>query len=108
MKLLFCANCQSVQNMSTEYVTYCECNRCSGRYHEDGVHATVEGPKGFVYCLGFANGTLVSAIVAQRKHGNLPADFGYCGELVSPGREFKAFVIPDNVPTCKYIYHENP
>ena len=82
MKLLLCKNCQDVIRLVQEEVRTCRCGKVSGKYIND-LDAIYSGDDAIP--LGFANSTLVKAIVNQPEDGW--------------GKEFTAFVIPKNCPT---------
>lgn len=99
MKLLLCTTCNQVFNLSH---TYTECNggHGGGQYVNE-IDAQVWGDLTKVFVLGFANTSLISALRDQINIGDKPADFGYGGQVVSKGRDFTAFVIPESAPSIK-------
>jgi hypothetical protein len=88
MKLLLCPICQDVRKLSSTGV-YCDCGASWGRYLSDGLHAEISGE---AIPLGFANSTLVSAVIDRPKHGD--------------GSRFTAFVIPHRCDTISTVSHE--
>lgn len=92
MKLLVCAKCSEVFSLSHEYKE-CKGGHAGGRY-VDNLNAHYWGPRETTFILGFANGSFVDALRGQLMHGDLPpTELGGYG-FTSPGREFKAFIIP--------------
>jgi len=83
MKLLLCKNCQDVIRLVQEEVRTCRCGKVSGKYIND-LDAIYSGDDAIP--LGFANSTLVEAIVNQPEGNGL-------------GKVFTAFVIPKNCPS---------
>ncbi len=83
MKLLLCKNCQDVIRLVQEEVRTCRCGKVSGKYIND-LDAIYSGDDAIP--LGFANSTLVEAIVNQPEGNGL-------------GKEFTAFVIPKKCST---------
>jgi len=65
-------------------VRTCKCGECSGQYTDD-LNAWYKGEQAVP--LGFANHSLVNAVVNQPKEGW--------------GEDFKAFVIPESCDTFK-------
>lgn len=94
MKLLLCARCNEVFNLSHDYKE-CKGGHGGGQYVDD-LNAKVWGDPNLIFILGFANSSLISAVRSQLQDGDLPANFGYGGKIVSKGRDFTAFVIPDS------------
>ncbi len=104
MKLLACFTCNDVFNL-TYHKKECKCTLVGGAYSSDGVTAHVHMPdrlSGAV--LGFANSTIGAAIKEQQLEGDLPKTMRYAGEMVSPGRTFDAFVIPESAPSVVITY----
>lgn len=97
MKLLMCIRCNETFNLSHDYKE-CRSGHGGGQYIND-VDAKVWGDPKLVFVLGFANSSLISAIRNQLQDGDLPANFGYGGKIVSKGRDFTAFIIPDSAPS---------
>jgi hypothetical protein len=93
MKLLCCAKCNQVFNLSFEY-TECKGGHGGGQYI-DRLNAQVWGDLANIFVLGFANTSLTSALRDQLNSGDQPADFYYAGKMMPKGREFTAFVIPE-------------
>ena len=84
MKLLYCPNCNSVFNLSTEKWKMCDCGRARGRYMDD-LQAVYSGG----IPLGFNNFTFLPALNGQPEQGL--------------GRRFEAFVIPKQCATFKEV-----
>lgn len=106
MKLLMCNSCQSIIALSFA-LKECGCKEVSGKYREDGLHADVYMPNrlsGLV--LGFANGGFSYAVNNQLKEGDSKELMGYAGGVVTRGRDFPAFIIPESAPTVHRHYHE--
>lgn len=86
MKLLYCRLCYDV--IKLDYITrWCKCRKVGGRYNADGYHAKYWGE--FAVPLGFANSSLVQAILDQPEEGM--------------GERFEAFVIPKECPTLRRL-----
>lgn len=94
MKLLLCIKCNQIFNLSGVYKE-CDGNHGGGQYI-NRLDAKVWGDRESIFVLGFTNSSLGSALRNQLQNGDLPADFGYGGRVVSKGREFTAFIIPDS------------
>lgn len=104
MKLLACFKCNDIFSLSREYKE-CGCKAVSGNYLSDGITADVfmkDRKSGAV--LGFANSSITSALREQIINGDLPATMPYCGKIVAPGREFKAFIIPESADSVVWHY----
>lgn len=101
MKLLLCADCNQIFNLSRTYQE-CDGGHGGGQYTND-VDAQVWGDLTKIFVLGFANTSFVSALRAQVNSGDLPADFGYAGKVVSKGRDFTAFIIPESAPSITRV-----
>jgi hypothetical protein len=101
MKLMCCAKCSQVFSLGHTY-RQCDGGHCGGLYVGD-LRARVWGQKGNMFVLGFANSSFTDALFMQLAKGDLPADFRYAGNYVSPGREFKAFVMPDVVDVITHF-----
>lgn len=80
MKLLFCPHCNDVFNLTRDLKT-CKCGRNYGRYIDE-INAEISET---AVALGFENSEFVEAM---RDHIREP--------IGSRGKEFTAFVIPDN------------
>ena len=85
MKLVLCKECQDVFKLASQKRN-CECGKSSGRYLEDGLHATYHGP---CVPIGFENNSLRDAIINQPKEGQ--------------GKCFTAFVIPKECDTMAKV-----
>lgn len=86
MKLILCKKCQDVVRLIQEEERTCKCGSCSGKY-EDDLHAYYKGEHAVP--MGFANSTLVNAVVNQPESGM--------------GSNFTAFIIPKECPTFEKI-----
>lgn len=104
MKLLCCANCNEVFNLSYIYQE-CAGGHGGGQY-VNNVEAKVWGDLGKIFVLGFANTSFISALRAQVEQGDLTADFNYSGRIVSKGRDFTAFVIPESAPSIDRVLNK--
>lgn len=98
MKLLMCTACNTVFNLKMGEDRKCDCGACGGRYI-DPINAEYWGNPSTTFMLGFANSTLVSAIRAQREHGDSTDTMPYAGRQVAKGREFTAFIVPESAPS---------
>jgi len=85
MKLIYCSSCFDVFKLDYE-PRYCKCGESTGHYLKDGLNAVYSGSG---IPLGFSNPTLLMALGNQPKSGM--------------GKEFKAFVIPKQCPTMRYV-----
>ena len=103
MKLLLCVSCSDVFSLSTKGIKTCSCGKTSGEY-VNHLDAVVTGQKNKFVVLGFANDSLVDAIRDQFKYGDGSVKMDYGHEIVTKGREFFAFIIPDCASTVKRIY----
>ena len=104
MKLLYCRGCGDIFQLSFNYKE-CSCKTTSGNYLEDGITAEVFTlNRHTAVVLGFANSSFKSAVGEHLAMGDLPATMPYCGKMVSPGRDFKAFVIPDSADSVVWRY----
>lgn len=104
MKLLLCRKCSDVFSLyATEESRTCKCGACGGRY-VNHVDAEVTGQKDQFFVLGFANGSLVSALRAQLYAGDSDEVMtgAYAGH--KKGRGFEAFIVPESSPTVRRIY----
>lgn len=101
MKLLCCTTCNQIFNLSHTYAE-CQGGHGGGQYVNE-VDAKVWGDLTKIFVLGFANSSFVSALRSQINYGDLPADFGYGGKIVSKGRDFTAFVIPESAPSIERV-----
>lgn len=107
MKLLQCSLCGDVFSLRMS-ARSCQCGRSGGNYRDDGITVDVYTTKrNAAMVLGFANSTLISAEEDQKAFGDLPRTMRYAGRMVSPGREFKAFVIPESAPSVVWHYDEH-
>lgn len=86
MKLILCKNCEDIVRLRKEE-RFCKCGKCSGKY-TDNLNAWYKGGDD-VIPLGFANSSFISALRNQPKEGW--------------GKNFTAFVIPENCDTFKKI-----
>lgn len=104
MKLLYCRTCDDIFNLTTDY-RECTCKTSRGNYLKDGITAEVYTlNRHTALLLGFANYSFERAMADQLVHRDLPADMPYGGKIVSPGRNFKAFVIPESAPSVIWHY----
>jgi len=85
MKLVFCAACHDVFNLTMEEKV-CGCGLSGGRY-TDELNAEFWGP---AQPIGFLNNELVDALRNQPESGQ--------------GERFSAFVIPRKCKTMKHIF----
>lgn len=88
MKIILCIQCFDVFKLSSDATRFCKCKASWGHYLQDGLKAEVSDSE-FTQVIGFHNGSLRDAILAQREHGD--QDDGM-------GRRFTAFLMPDNAP----------
>lgn len=104
MKLFLCVTCNQVFNLSREYK---ECRgQHGGGVYTDNVNARVWGEIDKVFVLGFDNSTLAQALREQIQYGDLaPVPMRGYG-VVSPGREFDAFIIPDSASSVERTEHK--
>jgi len=93
MKLLCCAKCNQVFNLSFNYKE-CEGGHGGGQY-VDSLNAKVWGDITNIFVLGFANTSFTGALRAQLNFGDSKDRFFYGGSQTPRGREFTAFVIPE-------------
>ncbi len=101
MKLILCSICNETFSLSHTYKE-CKGGHGGGQYI-DNVNAKVWGLKDKVFVLGFTNSSLTAALRGQITGGDLPPK-GMSGYgIVSPGREFTAFVIPESAPTVDRV-----
>lgn len=100
MKLLLCAKCSQIFNLTRTYQE-CRGGHGGGQYVNE-LDAKIWGPKKTIFVLGFANSTLTGALRDQIAHGDLPETYlpGY--GITSPGRDFKAFVIPESADSIDH------
>lgn len=99
MKLILCEKCSDVVALKVDVVRNCFCGLSGGRY-VDELNAEVWGP---CFKLGFANSSLVAALRAQKFDGDSKEVMAYAGGLVTKGRDFRAFVIPESAETMKRV-----
>jgi hypothetical protein len=98
VKLVLCIRCSDVVKLS-ETARQCQCGECGGIVTDDLSAEVYGGDKAVV--LGILNSSLVDAISAQMREGDLTERVGgIYGDEVK-GREFVAFVIPDSAPTVR-------
>lgn len=83
MKLIFCPICQDVVKLDYD-PRFCECEKSSGYYMEDGLNAVIFGK---AIPIGFANSSLAEALRCRPQDGM--------------GKRFEAFVIPYDCPTIR-------
>ena len=99
MKLILCEKCCDVVSLRLGVDRSCECGESGGRY-VDNLNAEVWGP---CFKLGFANSTLVSALRLQKHSGDSAEKMRYASGVVTKGRDFQAFVIPESASTMKRV-----
>lgn len=99
MKLILCEKCSDVVALRVGRDRTCECGKSGGRYL-DKVNAEVWGP---CFKLGFDNSSLVTALRAQKFYGDSSVEMLYAGKMVTKGRDFQAFVIPESASTMKRV-----
>lgn len=93
MKLILCLDCHDVYKLDSRAKRSCRCGLTWGYYLPDGLLAEVsDTPETQV--LGFANPTLAGAIRSQREHGDRGDGMG---------REFTAFLMPDDAPNVRKV-----
>jgi len=93
MKLLCCAKCNQVFNLSFDYK---ECNGGhGGGQYIDRLNVQVWGDLANIFVLGFANTSFTGALRDQLNNGDQAPNFYYAGKMTPRGREFTAFVIPE-------------
>ena len=93
MKLICCAKCNQVFNLSFKY-RECDGGHGGGQY-TDNLNAKVWGDLATIFVLGFANTSFISAMRDQLQDGDRKDNFFYGGNMTPKGREFTAFVIPE-------------
>lgn len=104
MKLLHCRSCGDIFNLTTDYKE-CFCKTSSGVYQADRITAEVYTlNRHTAILLGFTNYSFNRALADQLVHGDLPVDMPYGGKMVSPGRNFTAFIIPEGAPSVIWHY----
>jgi hypothetical protein len=101
MKLLCCVRCNELFSLSHTY-KQCLGGHCGGQY-VGNVDARMWGNRREVFGIGFANSSFSDALSMQLNNGDLPKTMRYAGGVVSPGRDFKAFVMPDDTPSIKWV-----
>lgn len=105
MKLLYCLACGDIFSLDVGTLRECGCKLSSGNYRKDGLIADIytRDSKSAVV-LGFANSSFGYAVKDQLICGDLPKGMPYCGKVVSPGRDFKAFIIPESADSVVWHY----
>lgn len=84
--------------------TYAECRGVhGGGQYVDQVNAKVWGDREKIFVLGFANGSLVSALREQIKDGDLDEKMRYGGGIETVGRDFTAFIIPESASSVERV-----
>jgi len=101
MKLIVCVRCNELFNLSHTY-KQCTGAHGGGQYVGD-LNARIWGDQRDIVAIGFANSSFADAVRAQYQIGDLAKTFAYGGEMVSPGRPFNAFVMPDSTPSIKRV-----
>ena len=107
MKLILCLECYDTFKLKLEKYQQCTCGHSGGVY-VNNLDAKVHGTREKTLVLGFANGTLMAAARAQIEQGDLPATMPYCGKVVSPGRDFTAFIIPEGADSVQWCDWQDP
>ena len=100
MKLMYCAKCGDIRSLDKE-LRKCKCGSSSGRYINN-LDAEVSGAD--CYVLGFANSSFEHALVQQMALGDSKEKYSsgpYKG--LSVGRQFTAFIIPNDATSVKRI-----
>lgn len=104
MKLLHCLACGDIFPLSLEFKE-CDCKKSSGNYLPDQLTVEVyTEDRSTAVLLGFANSSFGYAVHDQLVCGDLPLGMPYCGKTVSPGRNFKAFIIPESADSVVWHY----
>jgi hypothetical protein len=102
-----CLHCNDIFNLTYNY-RECECKRTSGCYQADGLTATVfTTRRSTAVVLGFANQSFTNQLVSQHNYGDSKDTMPYMGKIVTKGRDFKAFIIPESADTVIWEYTEN-
>jgi len=101
MKLLCCAKCSEVFNLSFNYKE-CQGGHGGGQYL-DNLNAKVWGDPTNIFVLGFANSSFTGALRDQIQQGDRKDLFFYAGSMTPKGREFTAFVIPDAADSVERV-----
>lgn len=99
MKLLLCTKCSDVVALRTSHERKCECGLSGGKYIDE-LNAEYWGPS---YLLGFANSSLIDALRAQMREGDLNETMGGFYGKEKKGRDFTAFVIPESASSIKKV-----
>lgn len=101
MKLLLCVTCSQIFNLSHKYA---ECNGGhGGGLYVDEVNAKIWGDREKIFVLGFANGSIVSALRDQINEGDLDEKMRYAGRMETVGRDFTAFIIPESAGSIERV-----
>lgn len=87
MKLIICLHCDDVIKLVPNVQRICLCGQSGGIIFQDGLNGEFWGEEAVP--IGFANGSLLTAIRAQPQKGL--------------GKPFNAFVIPKVCPTLKKV-----
>lgn len=96
MKLLICLVCSDVFKLATEKHIKCKCGACGGQYLDD-LNAVYWGK---ALPLGFANGSLMHAMLQQINLGDSSEKMAYGhNQWVTKGHSFESFIIPSDAPT---------
>lgn len=69
----------------------------------DEVNAKVWGNREKIFVLGFANGSLISALREQIAEGDLDEKMPYGGGIETVGRDFTAFIIPESASSVERV-----
>jgi hypothetical protein len=101
VKLILCSPCNQIFNLSH---TYTECKGAhGGGQYVDNINAKVWGSREKIFVLGFANGSLVSALREQLNTGDSTEKMPYAGRMETKGRDFTAFVIPESASSVTRV-----
>jgi hypothetical protein len=103
MKLILCEKCSDVVALKLDIDRSCSCGKSGGRYVNE-LDAEVWGP---CFKLGFANSSLINALRAQKFEGDSKEVMAYAAGLVTKGRDFQAFIIPESAETMKRVEKPN-
>lgn len=104
MKLLYCRSCEDIVPLNRD-IRECICKLASGEYRKDGLTVDIYTlNRHTALVLGFANSSFKNAVANQLVFGDLAPTMPYCGKIVAPGRDFKAFVIPESADSVVWHY----
>lgn len=103
MKLLLCVACSDIVKLDVKKFKHCSCGTSGGVYNDE-INTTVWGPKDKTFVIGFANGSLISALREQITYGDSKETMAYGLETVTKGRDFRAFIIPTSASSVTRYY----